>query len=105
MPGKAKALWLFLSLFFVTSLAFAQFSSSVQGTVQDPSGAGVANAKIELVNVGTNGTQATTSDPAGNFRFVSLAPGSYRVTVEAAGFSKSQVEITLLTEQNLSVPV
>ena len=53
----------------------------------------------------TNVTQTTTSDEAGNFRFLSLAPGSYKVTVEATGFAKSEVDITLLTAQNLSVPV
>ena len=34
-----------------------------------------------------------------------LRPAAYKVTVEATGFAKSEVDITLLTEQNLNVPV
>ena len=33
--------------------AFAQFTANIQGVVQDPSGAGVAKAQIDLVNTGT----------------------------------------------------
>ena len=94
----------FLSLFFAAS-AFAQFTGSVQGTVQDPSGAGIAKATVQLVNPATKAIESTTSDASGIFRFLSLAPGTYKVIVEATGFSKSEVDITLLTEQNLNVPV
>jgi hypothetical protein len=104
MPGR-RSLCLALLLLFCAASAFAQFTSSIQGTVQDPSGAGIAKATVHLVSVSTNVTEAATSDDAGNFRFLSLAPGSYKVTVEATGFAKSEVDITLLTGQNLSVPV
>jgi Carboxypeptidase regulatory-like domain len=104
MPGR-RSLCLALLVLFSAASAFAQFTSSIQGTVQDPSGAGIAKATVHLVSVSTNVTEATTSDDAGNFRFLSLAPGSYKVTVEATGFAKSEVDITLLTAQNLSVPV
>jgi hypothetical protein len=92
-------------LFIASAAAFAQFTASIQGVVQDPSGAGIGKATIQLVNVATGGTAVTTSDSSGNYRFVSLAPGNYKVTGEAGGFSKSEVNVTLLTEQNLSVPV
>src|SRR5580704_10818393 len=99
-----RYLWLLSAILFSTA-AFAQFTSSVQGTVQDPSGAGIAKAAVQLVNTATRSTETATPDGAGNFRFLSLAPGSYKITVEAAGFTKSEVDITLLTEQNLNVPV
>jgi len=107
MQGRVqlrRLLWALSTIFFTAS-AFAQFTGSVQGVVQDPSGAGVAKASVQLVNSATKVTQVANTDAAGNFVFVSLAPGAYKVTVEAAGFAKSQVDITLLTEQNLSVPV
>src|SRR5579864_7793158 len=95
-----------VSMFLIASTAaFAQFSASIQGVAQDPSGAGIAKATIQLVNVATGTTAVTTTDASGNYRFVSLAPGNYRVTGEAAGFSKSEVNVTLLTEQNLSVQI
>jgi hypothetical protein len=96
--------WTILVILFSTA-AFAQFTSSVQGTVQDPSGAGVAKATITLVNNATKESQSASSDASGNFGFVSLAPGSYKVSVEAAGFAKAQAGITLLTAQTLSVPI
>jgi hypothetical protein len=107
MQGRVRprrSLWLVSAILFTTA-AYAQFTSSVQGIVQDPSGAGIAKATIQLVNGATKAMQSTTTDSAGNFGFVSLAPGSYKVAVEAAGFAKAQVDITLLTAQNLSVPV
>ena len=89
---------------FFASAAVAQFTASIQGEVQDPSGAGVAKATDRL-NIATGVTSVATSDDAGNYRFVSLAPGSYKITVQAAGFSKSEADVTLLTEQNLNVPL
>ena len=94
-----------LFVLFVASAAFAQFTASIQGSVQDPSGAGVAKGTIQLVNLATGVTSATTSDASGNYSFLSLAPGRYKVTVEAAGFAKSEANVTLLTEQNLNVPI
>jgi hypothetical protein len=102
---KLRRLLCLLSAVLFSTAAFAQFTASIQGGVQDPSGAGIPKASVRLVNSATDAVQTTVTDAAGNFRFVSLAPGSYKVTVEATGFSKSQVDITLLTEQNLSVPV
>ena len=85
--------------------AFAQFTASIQGVIQDSSGAGVAKAEIILANIGTGVQQTATSDPSGNYRFVSLAPGNYKISATATGFSKSEADVTLLTEQNLNVPI
>jgi hypothetical protein len=105
MMSRRSIATLFSMFLIASSAAFAQFTASIQGVVQDPSGAGIAKASIQLVNVATGGTTVATSDASGNYRFVSLAPGSYKLTVDATGFSKTEVDITLLTEQNLSVPV
>jgi len=90
---------------FGVSLCSAQFSGSVQGAVQDPSGAGVAKATVALVDVATNISRTTTTDGAGNYDFESVAPGGYKVTAEMSGFRKSEVDITVLTEQKLNVPI
>ena len=109
MKSRAFARVSFLAalglVLFSASLGFAQFTSNVQGVVQDSSGAVVPKATVTLVNTGTQVTKTTTSDQDGNFRIVSLAPGAYRLTVEASGYAKSESDITLLTEQNLNVPV
>jgi len=90
---------------FGAALCHAQFTSNLQGVVEDSSGAVVAKAAVTLVNVATQATHSTTTDENGNYRFVSLAPGAYTLTVEASGYSKSAADVTLLTEQNLNLPV
>ena len=97
--------WLFSILVIITGVAVAQFTASIQGEVKDQSGAGVAKASIQMVNTATGVTAVATTDDAGNYRFVSLAPGRYKITVQAAGFAKSEADVTLLTEQNLNVPL
>jgi hypothetical protein len=83
----------------------AQFNASIQGSVQDPSGAVVPKAALSLANVATQVTLTTTADENGNFRFVSLAPGNYQLTSDASGFGKTVVNLTLETDQNLNIPV
>ena len=108
MPRR-RVLHLAISLCSLLGLwavpAFAQFTASIQGVVQDSSGAGVAKARIELLNNATGERKASTADPSGNYRFVSLAPGSYKITVEATGFSKAEASVTVLTEQNINLPI
>jgi hypothetical protein len=87
------------------SLSWAQFTGTITGVVQDPSGAGVAKATVQLTSGETSVSRTTTSDSSGNYDFEAVAPGSYKVTAEASGFRKSEVDITVLTEQRLSVPV
>jgi hypothetical protein len=84
---------------------WAQFSGSIQGTVQDPTGSVVPNAKVQLKNTETSVVTTTNSNSEGNFRFVSLAPGSYQVTVEASGFSPAAASFSLTTGENLNLPV
>src|ERR1700730_16619227 len=83
-----------ITMLFV-SHCYAQFSSTVQGVVEDPSGAGIPKADVHIESLATQVTRATTSDGSGNFRFLSLAPGRYKLTVESSGFGKSEVDITL----------
>ena len=99
------SIWLFSIIVIITGVAVAQFTASIQGEVKDQSGAGVAKASIQIVNTATGVTAVATSDDAGNYRFVSLAPGRYKITVQAAGFAKSEADVTLLTEQNLNLPI
>ena len=92
-------------LMLFVGMCHAQFTSNVQGIVQDPSGAVVPKATVTISNNGTGETRTATSDENGDFRFLSLAPGAYTVKVEASGYAVSRTAVTLLTEQNLNVPV
>ncbi len=73
--------------------ARAQFdTATVLGTVRDPSRLPVAGSKVTLVNIGTGVRQETTSDEAGNYQFLTVKAGTYRVTAEAAGFKVAVAE-------------
>src|SRR6266849_2501682 len=85
--------------------AWAQFSGNIQGGVRDTSGATVAGAAVTLNNAATNVNQTTKTDAAGNYQFVSLAPGDYKISVSASGFAPAAVTVTLLTSQTVDVPV
>jgi hypothetical protein len=85
--------------------AWAQFTASIQGTVTDPSGAVVAQAKVSIENTANHISSDTLTDAGGGYRFLSLAPGTYKIVVEAAGFSKADSTVTLETYQNLNAPM
>jgi hypothetical protein len=97
--------WLCTAVLLLAVSSKAQFTGSIQGVIVDPSGATVAQAKVSLVNVANQISATTTSDTAGNYRFLSLSPGAYKVTVEASGFSRTEATATLETNQVLNVPI
>ncbi len=80
-----------LSILFATALSPVAHSqvttAAIHGTVTDPSGAVVPNAKIEALDRATGISTETTSDKSGYFIFPSLhVGGPYTVTVSANGF-------------------
>jgi hypothetical protein len=97
------ALQLFVLL--IAGSTYAQFTANIQGTVEDPSGAAVAQAKVVLINLNTQVSAETTTDSSGIYRFLSLAPGSYKIRAESAGFATAEKTVILQTNQNLSVPM
>jgi carboxypeptidase family protein len=75
-----------------------EFRGSITGRVVDNSGAAVANAVVTITNAATNASSSTTSNESGDYTALYLIPGSYAVTVEAAGFKK-------LTRQKVEIRV
>ena len=90
---------------FTNSSAFAQFTSSVQGTVTDPAGSLVPGAAVTLANTETNIINHTTSNEAGVYRFLSLPPGPYVVTVNKQGFQEARITTQVSTEESAGVDV
>jgi hypothetical protein len=77
---------LMLGLVFLGTVAYGQGTASIVGTVTDPSGAAVPNAKILISNTDTGIVRTTSTNTTGNYAAGGLAIGNYKVQVEVAGF-------------------
>jgi hypothetical protein len=94
-----------LAMLLCSTAGFAQFNAGVQGTVTDPKGNVVAGATINLIKNDTAFKQTAVSGSDGVYRFVSLAPGSYTVSITEQGFATKSVSIILTADQLLDVPM
>ncbi len=90
-------------LFLGSSSLFAQSHyGSVRGTVKDPQGAAVPDAKVTLTNVATNVKQDATTNGDGIFVFPYVAPADYELSILKEGFrtSTARVTVEVLLNQN-----
>jgi len=62
-------------------------AGSISGTVVDQTGAGVAGARVKLWRDEQSASQEVVSDEDGRYVFANVAPGAFRVTITAEGFS------------------
>jgi len=76
---------------------------SISGTVQDPSGAVVPQARIVLQSANANEPQDTISDSNGNFHFDKLPAGPYRLTIQSPGF-KDELLTVKIVDPRLGIP-
>src|SRR4051812_7911290 len=81
----ASTLAVFL-LISIPAVAQERFGE-INGTATDPSGGVLPNATVTLTEVNTNRVQTTNSTSDGAFVFRSLDPGTYKIRVQAPGFS------------------
>lgn len=77
---------------------------TIVGTVKDPNGAVLKDAKITAINVGTGETKEATTDADGNYTIPALDPGKYRVSIDATGFQTAVFE-EVTVETNSRQPV
>ena len=72
-----------------TAPAWAQTANTaiVLGTVTDPGGAIVPDAKVDLTNTATNETRSVATNSTGQYAFPNLAPGTYTLRISKSGFA------------------
>lgn len=95
-----------LVFLFLASAVCAQIpSGTLRGAVLDATGARIRNASVDIVSASTLQFRHSTSDGEGEFGFESLAPGQWRVTVEATGFASvtSEVPVAIGIAQQITV--
>ena len=73
------------------SAMFAQRDlGTITGTITDPQGGAVANARVTIIEDATGLTYEAQTDQSGTYSRPLLKPGTYTVSVEAPGFRKSE---------------
>lgn len=94
-------------LLFATNSAFSQaVTGNLLGTITDVSGASAPNAKITITESNTGISRSTTTNESGNYNFPDLAPGTYTVSAEVAGFKRSSrtgVELQINTSPRVDL--
>ena len=101
----AAALAAFLAVTFSTNIAFGQaVYGSILGTVTDPQGAALPNAKVTVTDVRKGTSDVTTTNADGNYSVTHLIPDTYSVKVEATGFKAAeQKDVTVMADSGARV--
>jgi len=86
MARKLTVIALLLVLAGTLPVWAQRITGSIVGTVTDPTGAVVASATATLTDPSHGLKRAVKANEMGKFEFPDLAPGSYKVAIEAAGF-------------------
>jgi hypothetical protein len=81
-----------------------KLTSRISGRIVDPSGVGVAGARVQLtVESPSSNQQAFTSDD-GQFAFANVAPGAFHLAIAAPGFASQQFSGNLRSGDSYAVP-
>ncbi|NYF77950.1 TonB-dependent receptor domain-containing protein [Granulicella arctica] len=87
-----------------TFLQAQRITASLGGTVRDPNQLNVPGADIQVTSPATGQSFTTQSNADGLFQFSNLSPGSYTVTISAAGFrTLVQTGIILQVDQSATI--
>lgn len=86
-----------LALAAVAPVAAQTFRGAVSGSVEDPSGAVLAEAKVVATNAATGFSRATVTGNGGDFSLPDLPTGTYSVIASKVGFAeqKSTLEVAV----------
>lgn len=78
-------------------------AGSVTGSITDEQGAVLPGVTVTLT--GSDRTLTTTTDSAGKYRFLNLAPGTYRVSLALTGFATAiQENVEVRVGANVELP-
>src|SRR5262249_4156937 len=89
IPRAAR--WLVvLACLFTSTLIFAQGTGGrITGRVTDPTEAVLANVKVTLVNEATGVSRDAQTNDTGDYNFVQVPVGTYRLEFDLNGFKKN----------------
>jgi hypothetical protein len=78
-------------------------NTSLRGTIKDPGGALVPDAKITLTDNATGKSIATTANSGGAYSFAQIPPAKYTIVVTANGFGDQTKVAELLVNQPATI--
>ena len=105
---KSRAAFLrVLGCLLLAVSAYAQRDlGTITGTVTDPQGGAIANAKVTITEDSTGQTYEVTTGDSGDYVRPLLKPGTYTITVEAAGFRRvAQKNVVIAGGDRVGVPI
>ncbi|MBI3684009.1 MAG: carboxypeptidase regulatory-like domain-containing protein [Acidobacteria bacterium] len=79
-----------LAFVLPAALSAQTITSTIVGTVVDPTGLAVGAAEVALIQPSTGFERRTATAENGSFAFPSLAPGEYRIAVRRDGFKTAE---------------
>jgi Carboxypeptidase regulatory-like domain len=89
----------------LAQLVFGQGATgTINGRVNDQSGAAIVGAQISVTNTGTSIVRTSVSNTQGLYTLTALQPGTYDIKVDTPGFATSERKgVTLLSDSTLSL--
>jgi len=100
-----RAVRLILLQVIACSFVYGQMEiGQITGTITDPSGASVANARVLLQNPLTSRESSVVSDTSGNFRLENVPYGTYILRASASGFTPSSRQVAVRSNVPVVVP-
>ena len=97
---------IFFVLASISMLPAQSGTTSLRGTVIDPSSAAVTGATVTLSSPERGFSRSVTSGDSGQYEFLQLQPGKYELRVEMAGFRRSEKkDIALLVDTPATLTV
>jgi len=96
---------LMLGLLFSDAVRAQAAGADLSGTITEPSGTVVTNAKVSVKNLTTEQSVETQTDSAGRYDVPNVMPGDYELSVSAAGYSTNTIKVTMAAGSDKSVNV
>lgn len=96
---RAALVALTVALWFSVSAVAQVDTGAIRGTITDPSGALIVDARVTLVSEATGLTVSATTAKDGTFTFSPVKIGPYSLSVEASGFKKAATHVTVNVQE------
>ena len=75
------------------------------GHIEDPSGAAVSGATVQILHIDRNQSSESTTDAQGRFRFPYLSVGEYEIRIQQSGFQPIVRKVNLSIGQAVDIPI